>query len=92
MSKNYSSTSSNKMMQICKNSIYKKFCNELIDLENINQILITVNDFKGKNIDMSIEDEDLNLFINKINPSDNQKYRLIAKFNNNTFATIRFGE
>ena len=47
---------------------------------------------KGKNIDMSIEDEDLNLFINKINPSDNQKYRLIAKFNNNTFATIRFGE
>ena len=45
-----------------------------------------------KNINFTIEDENLKNFIDKINPGDNQKYRLIAKFNNNTFATIRFGE
>lgn len=79
----------------------KKFCEELVNLENIEIIYVTNNYFKSDiNVSTSPSistnflntEEDFNIFIDKINPSGDEEYRLIAKFKNNTFATIRFGE
>lgn len=65
-------------------------CKKLFELENINEIFITTNAVPKKYIsDYSIG---LIKFINKINPSGIEMYRLVASFKDNTYATLRFGD
>lgn len=65
-------------------------CKKLLSLENINEIFITTNTVPKANIiDYT---SGLMNFINKINPSGIETYRLVASFNDNTYATLRFGE
>lgn len=68
----------------------REYCSKLFELENINRIIITKNKVNVEEI--KIKDEGLNNFIKKINEIDYQKYRLIASFNNSTYATVRFGD
>ena len=68
------------------------YCKKLFEYENIDTILVTKNNFdKEKIVDY---DDDLLLFIKKIQLKSNtkEKYRLIAKFKDDTFATMRFGD
>ena len=65
-------------------------CKKLLNLENINEIFITTNTVPKANI--TDYTSGLINFINKINPSGIETYRLVASFNNNTYATLRFGE
>lgn len=65
-------------------------CKKLLSLENINEIFITTNTVPKANI--TDYTSGLMNFINKINPSGIETYRLVASFNNNTYATLRFGE
>lgn len=67
-----------------------KYCSLLFELENIKNIYITLNNF-----DKTIFEQDresLKDFINKINSEGNETYRIIAQFNDDTLATIRFGD
>ena len=89
----------------CEDATYGDFCKELLRKENIEVLLAMPNKFNKKYfIDL---DDDLISFIDRINPTGNEKYRLVAKFNYKTtkningaektinsysFATIRFGE
>ena len=68
----------------------KETCIRLFKLENINEILITPN-LVPKSV---IKDYSpgLTRFIGKINAASNEPYRVIASFNNNTYATLRFGD
>ena len=67
------------------------FCKKLFEYENIDTVLIVKNNFDK---DKLLEYDELIDFIKKIPLKEdvNEKYRLIAKFKNNTFATIRFGD
>ena len=65
-------------------------CKKLLSLENINEIFITTNTVPKANI--TDYTSGLMNFINKINPSGIETYRLVASFNDNTYATLRFGE
>ena len=65
-------------------------CTKLLSLENINEIFITKNVVPKSSIVGYTSG--LMKFIKKINPSGVEPYRIVASFNNNTYATIRFGE
>lgn len=74
----------------CENFTHHDFCKKLIEKEEIEILLALPNKFnKSDIIDF---DDDMLDFINKINPTGKEKYRLIAKFTDGNFATIRFGE
>lgn len=62
-------------------------CLNLIDLENIKNIFITTNSIPKNNI--LKYDEDFNSFINKINSMGTESYRIVAQFNDLTYATVR---
>ena len=82
----------NKILDItdCKLSTDTKYCKLLFEVENIEKILISQN---NSSIDaFSNEDEKIKTFVKKINQSGSEKYRIIAVFKDNTFATIRFGD
>lgn len=68
------------------------FCKKLLEYENIDTILIVKNNFNSSKI--LDYDDDFLKFINKIQFKENtkEKYRLLAQFKNNMFATIRFGD
>jgi len=68
----------------------KDYCLKLLELENINKILITPNLISKENL--SNYDEAFYTFIKKINEEGEQPYRLVASFNNSTYATLRFGD
>lgn len=68
----------------------KEYCLELLELENIENIFITTNSIPKDSI--NIYKEGFQAFINKINKEGNELYRIVAEFNNSTFATIRFGD
>ena len=76
----------------CSMFTNKDYCKKLFEYENIDLILVTSNKF-DKNIVLDVDDDFIE-FINQINiyKSNKEKYRLIAKFKNNSFATIRFGD
>ena len=74
----------------CNIFLHEDYCLKLFELENIESIYISKNDF-DKQIFSNIE-TDFNNFVNKINAEGTEKYRILAKFNNSTYATIRFGE
>lgn len=72
----------------CSNFTNVDYCKKLFELENINKIVVTTNQVNKdsfSNFDQSFID-----FASKINKEGNQQYRVIAKFNDSTFATIRF--
>lgn len=65
-------------------------CQKLLELEGISEIIIATNKFDKDKI-VTYDDEFKN-FISKIKKEGTQKYRLIAKFENSVYATVRFGE
>ena len=67
----------------------KDYCVNLFELENIDRIFVTINDFDKQSI--TGYNEDFKIFINKIINEGNEKYRLVASFNNGMFATMRVG-
>ena len=74
----------------CEYFTYENYCKKLFEKDQIELLIITPNNFnKADIIDF---DDDILDFINKINPTGKEKYRLIAKFKDGSFATIRFGE
>lgn len=66
------------------------YCTNLFKLEGIKDIFITTNSVPKTYI--KGYSEEFQTFINKINFKGNEKYRIVASFENFTFATIRFGE
>lgn len=67
------------------------YCISLFEELNIEEILVSTNVINSKDI-FEDEEQDMKDFINKIEFGCNGAYRLIAKFKNSTFATIRFGD
>ena len=72
----------------CEDFTNKDYCKKLLQLENIKELYVMANKFNIQ----KLSDEDMNSFIKKISTEENETYRLIAKFNNNSLATIRFGK
>lgn len=70
--------------------INSEYCKNLVEALNIEKAYVTTNKFSNTVKD-NLKDEFGN-FINKIKGEGSEKYRLIAKFKDGTFATIRFGE
>ena len=68
----------------------KDFCFRLLVNENIDKIFITKNEIPKDNI--TGYNEGFKTFINKINEEGNEPYRIVASFNNSTYATLRFGD
>lgn len=68
----------------------KEYCTNLFNLENIDKVFLTTNDFDKNSI--TGYNEDFNIFINKIVKEGNEKYRLVASFKNGMFATLRLGD
>ena len=66
------------------------YCLKLLEVENIDRIFVTTNDFQKD--DVTRYSESFTNFINKINKKGKQSYRIVASFNNSTFATLRFGD
>lgn len=68
----------------------KDICIRLLELENISEIFVTTNNVPNSSI-TGYSKEFMN-FIKKIKASGEETYRVVASFNNKTYATIRFGE
>lgn len=74
----------------CNKVTDRNYCEELIKLLNIKRIYITKNNFE---VDMFINtDDNFKKFLSRISSQGIEKYRLLAEFNNSTYATIRFGD
>lgn len=84
--------STDKYIDITDCAIFKNqdYCSELLKLENIKKIYVAENDIESNSINEN--DEAFKQFIFKIKPTGNHKYRLIANFNDSTYATLRFGD
>ncbi|MBE6139808.1 MAG: hypothetical protein E7174_04875 [Firmicutes bacterium] len=65
-------------------------CKYLFSTINIDKIFITKNAIPKDNI--TGYNEGFKSFINKINEEGNEPYRIVASFNNSTYATLRFGD
>ena len=74
----------------CTKFTEKNYCLKLFELENIKKIFITNNNFDKELF--STSNEGFKKFIRKIKSQDNYKYRILAEFNDSSYATIRFGE
>ena len=66
-----------------------EYCKLLFELEDIKTLIVATNSFNLENFEN--RDEELKMFVGKIKPTGDEKYRLIAEFNDGTFATIRMG-
>lgn len=88
----YNSINPDKVIDITDCSMFtnENYCKKLFELSNVENVIVCNNYFDEKNI--KILDEDFKTFINKINGTGKEKYRIISKFKDSTFATIRFGE
>lgn len=74
----------------CSNFTHENYCLKLFELENIDSIIISTNNVKSDILlekDMGFLD-----FVKKIKEEGTEKYRIIASFKDNTYATVRFGE
>lgn len=67
----------------------KNYCTDLLKAERINRLVIAKNDVSTTKFPKNY-DQDFIDFIEKINAVGSEKYRLIASFDNSTFATVRF--
>ena len=68
----------------------QNYCSKLFDLENIENIIISTNMVNPSLFNLS--DENYMNFIRRLSSDGTLKYRIIARFNNDTYATIRFGD
>ncbi len=66
------------------------YCLLLFELENIKKIYIASNYFDKTTF--SNASSSIQKFINKINAESDEKYRIVVEFNDETFATLRFGD
>lgn len=66
------------------------YCLKLFELENIKNIFITHN--LVPDVDFTDYDLKFQTFIKKINKEGIQTYRIVAEFNDSTYATVRFGD
>lgn len=84
--------SNNSYIEITDCSVFSQtnYCLTLFELENIDKIFISNNEF-DKDLFFNYDDN-FKKFINRINPEGTEKYRILAQFNDFTYATIRFGE
>ena len=64
-----------------------RYCRMLLKLENINAIYVTTNPIDASEIELN--DEDMLKFIKRIGNDGEETYRLVAKFNDGGFATVR---
>lgn len=67
----------------------KDICTKLLSIENVSEIFITKNVVPKSQIVGYTSG--LMKFMKKINSSGLEPYRVVASFNNKTYATIRFG-
>lgn len=74
----------------CNNFTMREYCVSLFDIENIDQIIVTTNDFDKSIFDNL--DEKFKEFISKISPEGYEEYRVLARFKDLTYATLRFGD
>jgi len=74
----------------CSIFLDETYCQKLLEFENINNIVVAKNLDSYENI--FTNSKEFIEFSSKINNKGKEKYRIIASFNDNTFATIRFGE
>lgn len=65
------------------------YCKKLFELEKINKIFISKNEIDANNI--IGYDESFKKYIGKLSKEGKEKYRVVASFNDNTYATLRFG-
>ena len=75
-------------MTDCSGFSNTEYCLKLLQLENIEKIIVVPNYFNADNLNVS--DEAISNFMRKISSEGDESHRLIAKFNDNTMATIRF--
>ena len=68
----------------------KEYCLKLLELEKISDIFVTSNLIPKDSI--TTYNEEFSIFINKINKEGEHPYRIVASFQNGTYATLRFGE
>lgn len=68
----------------------KDYCLKLLKLENIDKLFVTTNSVPKEDI-KNVDDAFLT-FINKINVEGDETYRIVASFNNSTYATLRVGD
>ena len=87
-----SQVNDNGFVELTDCSIFSEtdYCLKLFELSNIKTIFITENNietplFKNYN-------DGLKSFIDKINGEGENKYRILAEFNNSRYATIKIGE
>ena len=71
-------------------SAYRSLCSDLITAENIDTLLVAPNHIETISFS-SLDNSKFEEFINHIVPGGLEDYRLIAKFNDDTYATLRFG-
>ena len=69
----------------------EEYCLKLFELVDLEKVLIAPNKFNKTSFENMTDLEFLD-FINSIKFEGNQKYRLIGKFSNSTYATIRIGD
>lgn len=74
----------------CSMFLEINYCLKLLELSNVKTIFITQNNI-NKDLFNSYNDG-LKNFINKINGDGDNKYRILAEFNNSRYATIRIGD
>ncbi len=65
------------------------YCEKMFELENIDKIIITSNIIDKSAF--SDYTQDIIDFVNEIKPEGHESYRIIARFKDSTFATLRFG-
>ena len=64
-----------------------EYCTKLLELENVEKLIVTTNPIDISVIEIS--DEEMLRFIRKIGNDGNEQYRLVAKFGDGSFATVR---
>lgn len=66
------------------------YCLKLFELIEVNKIYVLYNSSSYNSLNIS--DVGVNKFLNKISNTGSENYRLVASFDNGTFATVRFGD
>ena len=74
---------------ICTILPNQEYCEGIIEAENIKTLIITKNDLTTT-VFPNTYNQTLKDFIGKITVTGNENYRLVAEFNNLTYATLRF--
>lgn len=71
----------------CSSFTDREYCLKLLELENVKQIFIAPNTVSISNL--NVDNPSLLKFISKINNDVDSTYRLIAEFNDKSYATVR---